>query len=622
MPVHPDNVMAVIDESTITRFLSELRFFSGLSSDSLEKLAGQVTVANYFKSQRILKKGDPGDAMFAIYNGRVAIHEDGHDFGYLGAGECFGEYAMIDNEERSASVTAIEDTVLLRIPHTIFLDLMQSDAGFAKGILSVLIDRHRQLDATHEQLTSSKRETQHANDQLSGLINGAMDAIIMFDRKFRIILANPAAAEILENKEAEQRNVLFFLDEAGAAMIESMVESILSGKSEKKYLPSPVKVIGSTGTETLNEGTLSDYGEPDERFFVLILRNIADRLEAADKIDLLTTQASYLQDELDQATNSHGIIANDPAMMQVLNMVEQVAATDATVLIHGETGTGKELVARAIHQASPRREKPFIRINCGAIPPNLIESELFGHEKGAFTGATSSRKGRFLLADKGTIFLDEIGELPLDLQPKLLRVIQEGEFDPVGSNTTLKVDVRILAATHRDLLALCRDGKFREDLFYRLNVFPIEVPPLRERGNDIVLIAEEMLRRFAKKMDRKIIALSDADRQFFKSYSWPGNVRELQNILERAVIISKGGKVDWQNVLPGPGRGKNNNLPEPEERIYTIDELDELEKQNILKALKKTSWKVSGNNGAAALLNMRPTTLASRIKALDIKRPV
>ena len=309
-------------------------------------------------------------------------------------------------------------------------------------------------------------------------------------------------------------------------------------------------------------------------------------------------------------------------MKSVLNLIKQVAKTDATVLINGETGTGKELVARAIHEESDRNGKPLIRINCGAIPANLIESELFGHEKGAFTGATASRKGRFLLADKGTIFLDEIGELPLELQPKLLRIIQEGEFDPVGSSETIKVDVRIIAATHRDLFEFSKAGKFREDLYYRLNVFPIEVPVLKNRGNDICLIASEMINQFSKKLNKPVVSLTDVDKALLQSYHWPGNVRELQNLVERAVIVSHNGIINWQAIIPSGETNIQINTETVSEKILTSKELQTLEKENILKALRQTRWKISGKFGAAELLQLPPTTLASRIKALGIERPI
>ena len=487
-----------------------------------------------------------------------------------------------------------------------------------------MIKRHRELDTIQEHLASSKKEIEIANYKMSGLINGAMDAIIMFDEQFRIILTNPSANILLENTDVLQRNVLFFFDEPSARLVENLVRSGLDGdkKAINNYLPEIVKVIGSNETATLNEGTLSRYGDKNTRFYTLILRNIQERLTAENTINLLTKQTQYLEEEIKELTSSYGIIAQDKAMLTVLNLVEQVAQTDATVLIQGETGTGKELVARAIHKASKRNDKPLIRINCGAIPDNLIESELFGHEKGAFTGATASRKGRFLLADKGTIFLDEIGELPIQLQPKLLRIIQEGEFDPVGSSETIKVDVRIIAATHRDLLSFSKEGKFREDLYYRLNVFPIEVPPLKDRGDDIYLIAQEMIDQFSSKLNKHVHPLAEEDKALLSAYSWPGNVRELQNIIERAVIIAQNKKIDWNAIIPGATSITKSEVKSEAFKIFSAAEMTELERENILRALRKTAWKISGRGGAAALLQIPPTTLSSKIKALNIKRPI
>lgn len=562
--------------------------------------------------------------MYVILDGAVKVHENDHIYGQLKRGDCFGEYALIDNRERSASVTATEKTEVLKIGRQKFLDLMAKDAGFAQSVLSVMIKRHRELDTIQERLASSKQEIEIINTKMSGLINGAMDAIIMFNSKFRIVLTNPSANTLLENDDVLQRNVLYFFDDGGAELIESLVKSGLDGddKSLNNYLPNVIKVIGSRETETLNEGTISNYGTDQETFYTLILRNIEERLKAEDKIDLLTSKTQFLEDEIKELTSSYGIIAEDKSMKDTLNLIHQVAGTDATVLISGETGTGKELIARAIHNESNRQDKPLIRINCGAIPANLIESELFGHEKGAFTGAVSSRKGRFMLADKGTIFLDEIGELPLELQPKLLRVIQEGEFDPVGSSTTIKVDVRIIAATHRDLLKYAGEGKFREDLFYRLNVFPINVPPLRERGDDISMIANAMISQFSVKLNKPVVDLSLEDMALLRSYHWPGNVRELQNLIERAVIVSQNGVINWPAIIPNNGDSSSDVSVESSEKILTSAELTALEKGNILKALKQTRWKISGKNGAAELLQMPPTTLASRIKALGIERPV
>lgn len=605
----------------IISFLSRVPFFSEVSKSSLSNFCEGMAIDLFSTHDVFFEKGEVGNMMYVILSGKVKVHENNHIYGYLTEGECFGEYALIDNQTRSASITAIEDTEVLKIERQHFIDLMVSDSGFAQGVLSVLIKRHRELDVIQENLAASKLEIELGSAKMSGLINGAMDAIIMFDSKFRIILTNLSANTLLENDDVLQRNVLFFFDEASVDLIKSIVKEGNS-KILNNYIPSIVKVIGSNETETLNEGTISKYGNEQETFYTLILRNIEERLKAEDKINLLTIQTKHLEKELKELTNDYGILAEDQSMVIVLNLIEQVAKTDATVLINGETGTGKELVAKAIHQASPRNDKPLIRINCGAIPTNLIESELFGHEKGAFTGATASRKGRFLLADKGTIFLDEIAELPLELQPKLLRVIQEGEFDPVGSSETIKVDVRIIAATHRDLLAYSGEGKFREDLYYRLNVFPVEVPPLRSRGNDVHLIAQEMVNKVSKKLNKPIAQLSEADKNTLSSYHWPGNVRELQNLIERAVIISQNGSIDWSLVIPNSVENNTGTIKRAEDKILTADQLIQLEKDNILRALKKTGWKISGKNGAAALLNLVPTTLTSKIKSLGIVRPI
>lgn len=605
------------------RFLSQVPFFSEVNESALEHLCQDLTTREVIAGGAIFKKGDQGDAMFVILAGEVRVHEQDHEFGRLSKGECFGEYALIDNQARSASVTAVKRTKILEIPRTHFLDLMQSDAGFAKGILAVMIRRHRDLDAIQEKLALSKQDIAQAHAQISGLVHGAMDAIIMFDSNFRIVLVNPAAESLLENTDALQRNVLFFLEEESAAILEQIVKGDQPDQLNS-YLPHKIKVIGSVGTTSINEGTISKYGEDDSVFYTLILRNIEQRLKHEKTIDLLTLQADYLQQELSEVTQRSGMIAEDASMQAVMNSIGKVAQTDATVLITGETGTGKELVAQAIHASSQRSEKPMIRVNCGAIPPNLIESELFGHEKGAFTGATQSRKGRFHLADGGTLFLDEIGELPLDLQPKLLRVIQEGEFDPVGSSETIKADVRIIAATHRDLLELSKENKFREDLYYRLNVFPVEVPPLRERGGDLQLIAQAMLNRYTKQLGKSPIMLSDSEEALLDNHHWPGNVRELQNLMERAVITSDKGKVAWSQILPAAqGTASSQSSPgESSEPIYTSQQMQEREKENILRALRATHWKISGKNGAASLLKIPPTTLASRIKALGIIRPI
>jgi len=325
----------------------------------------------------------------------------------------------------------------------------------------------------------------------------------------------------------------------------------------------------------------------------------------------LEAQNVYLQEEIKGTHNFEELIGSSSTLKKVLRNVERVAPTDSTVLITGETGTGKELIARAIHNLSPRKNKPLVKVNCAAIPAGLIESELFGHEKGAFTGALTKKMGRFELADKGTIFLDEIGELPLDLQSKLLRVLQEGEFERVGGTQTFKINVRVIAATNRDLEQQSRTGHYRPDLYYRLNVFPIHLPALREREGDIPLLVQYFVRKFAANFAKKIDRIPERMMMALQRYQWPGNIRELEHVIERAVILSEGSElepIDWLSQ-PGGKAGSGKTLT-----------LEEMVRQHILDVLDQTNWRVSGEKGAAKILGLNPTTLEARMKKLDITR--
>ena len=345
-------------------------------------------------------------------------------------------------------------------------------------------------------------------------------------------------------------------------------------------------------------------------------------LKQKRKLISLKIEAEYLKEELKLLNDYDEIIGQSRPVMNLLHEIKLVAKTDSTVLISGETGTGKELVAKAIHSSSSRNNKPLIKVNCAAIPSSLIESELFGHIPGAFTGATKRRIGRFELADKGTIFLDEIGDLHSDLQAKLLRILQEGEFEPVGSSETKKVDVRIIAATNRNLKEEIKKGNFREDLYYRLNVYPINVPPLRERGNDILKLTSEFIKRTSRKLGVKAPSLSQEAIKRLTSYNFPGNIRELQNIVERAVITVTDGKLNLDNIMPeiSDVTLRTNSRNDSLEGILSQKELQRIERENIVRALHSTNWKISGGNGAAKLLGIPPTTLNSKIKVLGIKR--
>ncbi len=327
----------------------------------------------------------------------------------------------------------------------------------------------------------------------------------------------------------------------------------------------------------------------------------------------LQAENIYLREEIKLQHNFDDIIGQSAPLKKVLSRVEQVAATDATVLILGETGTGKELIARAVHTLSPRQHCPLIKVNCAALPATLIESELFGHEKGAFTGAVTRKSGRFELADGGTIFLDEVGDLPLELQAKLLRALQEGEFERVGGSQTLQVDVRVIAATNRDLEQAMRDGDFREDLYYRLNVFPVTQPPLRDRPEDIPLLAQFFTQKFGAKMGKAIDTISEATMAELQAYSWPGNVRELENIIERAVILSPAQTL----VLDEPLTTKRR----VEASTWYTDKLEDVERQHILTILNDTDWRIAGPQGAADRLGLNPSTLRSRIQKLAIQKP-
>jgi formate hydrogenlyase transcriptional activator len=357
--------------------------------------------------------------------------------------------------------------------------------------------------------------------------------------------------------------------------------------------------------------------EPDGRHTRTMIIDITDRVLAEREKARLQQQNAYLQEEIKAAVNFDEIVGRSPALSAVLDHVRAVSPTDASVLVTGETGTGKELIARAIHSASRRKDKPLIKMNCAALPAGLVESELFGHEKGAFTGAISRRVGRFELADGGTIFLDEIGELPLEIQAKLLRVLQEGEIDSIGGKAPIHVDVRVIAATNRDLAQAVRDRTFREDLYYRLNVFPIRLPALRERHADIPLLASYFAMQFANRLGKLIDGIHPETVERLVAYAWPGNIRELENIMERAVILASGSVLEVSpEMLPVIAVDARANAV-----TQTATNLEAVERDHIESVLQQTKWVIEGARGAAQVLGLHPNTLRSRMKKLGIIRP-
>jgi PAS domain S-box-containing protein len=486
----------------------------------------------------------------------------------------------------------------------------------------------------------AEQQVREREERLASVVGGAMDAIVELDDRLHVTLVNAAAEKLFGGTSASLvgRDFRALLIPELARTLEALARDLGRARpgEQHAWIPGGVRgraPDGASSREFQAEATLSCHRRAGRTFHTLILRDIKERLEAEARIRTLSREATWLREELRELANFEGILGHSPALVAALHEIEQVAETDASVLVLGETGTGKELVARAIHQASRRRDGPLVRLNCAAIPASLIESELFGHEKGAFTGATERREGRFALADGGTIFLDEIGELSLELQAKLLRVLQDGEFEPVGGSKTRRADVRVISATNRDLAAMRQAKSFREDLYHRLSVFPVRLPPLRERGDDVLLLAEHFAARYARKMGRELKPLDESGRRRLLAYGWPGNVRELANVIERAVITSRGGCLNLDRSLPevearpeaGPTAGGEARTSASREAgepaILTAPELEALERENLRRALDACGWKISGAGGAAERLGLKPTTLTSRMKALDLRRP-
>jgi PAS domain S-box-containing protein len=458
-----------------------------------------------------------------------------------------------------------------------------------------------------------------------------MDAILVLDSELHVIRINQAAARLFgcSGEDLVGENIHDFLVTNSAARLETFVRDLASRPEGKQQLWVPQDFVARRWDHSVfpAEATLSRFENRRQAFYTLILRNVDERLDAERQIQLLTQETEYLREAVRDVPGHDDLLGRSDCMQAVFGAIKQVASTDSTVLITGETGTGKELVARSIHRASLRANKPLVLVNCAAIPANLIESEFFGHERGAFTGAVARREGRFALANGGTLFLDEIGELPLELQPKLLRVLQEGEFELLGGTRTVKVNVRVVAATHRDLKQMVAEGRFREDLYFRLNVFPVHIPALRERGRDVEQIASAFVQRFARRMGKRISALTENQLKRLRGYDWPGNVRELQNVIERAIILTSGAELQLERAMSGfaqtaaPAVVSSTSSAPESNRVFTARELEHIERENVLRALASCQWRVSGDNGAARLLGIAPSTLSSRIKALRIRRP-
>lgn len=475
----------------------------------------------------------------------------------------------------------------------------------------------------------AESELEQREEQLRGVFNGAMDAIVELDQNFRITMLNPSARNLfgVKNDNAINSSLEAFLVYNDFQRLIEFVGSLEDRQrtDRKTWIPDGLTAVNRLGEKICTEATLSQLEMYDSPKYVLIFRNIKERYEAEKLITALKHETSYLRDKIKLLSNHSEIIGRSKSFLQTLELVAEVAPTDSTVLIYGETGTGKELIAQAIHASSRRKDRPLITVNCAAIPDSLIESEFFGHEKGSFTGATQRREGRFSLADGGTIFLDEVGELNIEMQAKILRVLQEGEFSPVGSSHTRRVDVRIIAATNRNLSRAVQQKDFRTDLYFRLSVFPVTIPPLRERIEDISLLATHFIKKYAVRMGKSILPISPELEKALKRYTWPGNVRELQNVIERGVITSRDGHLNLEYALPRATHLENKKEPGKSiissGKILTTSQIQLIERNNLLLALEQAKWRVAGKNGAADLLQIPPSTLQSRMKKLNIERP-
>ena len=472
-----------------------------------------------------------------------------------------------------------------------------------------------------EHLREANERLTQSEEQFRDLFEEAPIAYVHQATDTRIFRANRTAMKILGVKPEEIAGLL------GASFFPDTPEA-------QRRLRDAVPML-ATGTDekgVVLELRRKDDGrplwvrwwcrpEPTGKYTRSMFMDITDQVRMEQEKARLEAQNAYLLDEIRTEQSFGDIIGRSSGLRRVMQQVQLVAPTDATVLITGESGTGKELVARAIHERSGRRERPLVKLNCSAVPEGLFESEFFGHVKGAFTGALKDKPGRFELADGGTLFLDEIGEVPLSMQAKLLRVLQEQELERVGDTRTRKVNVRIIAASNRDLKKEVDEGRFRQDLFYRLSVFPIEVPPLRERREDIGPLVAHFVRHSARRMNRSEPQISRATLNQLAVYRWPGNVRELQNSIERAVILWQEGPLTFD--LPASQPTQNNGeqaKPAAKGALLTRDELKRQERETIIDALKRTNGKVSGPGGAAELLGMKSSTLSSRISSLGINR--
>ena len=575
----------------------------------------------------------------------VAVDEDGflvdasdawlQRFGYTRA-----DIARLRARELSSSAVSrrIENDYLPLLRRTgrlsdVPVDLRSATGEWVECLANVTASNDRQTVVVYVEAGETKR----VDEQYRGLYRGTPAMMHTVDSQGRIVHASDRWLSKMGYRRSDVlgRNITDFLGEDSRIDKESIIKLIAQGDLDNQ----PRNYVAKSGEiiEALVSSRAERSADGRIRRMHVALKDVTERNRAERRLRAafeenarlrkeLERERDYLREEVHVSMNFGRIIGESSALKKMLARVEAVAQTSAGVLIQGESGVGKELVARVIHARSPRNQAPLVKVNCASIPGELFESEFFGHVKGAFTGAHRDRIGRFQLADGGTLFLDEVGEIPLDLQGKLLRVLQENEFEQVGSDRTRSVDVRVVAATNRDLDKAVEQGAFREDLYYRLSVFPIEVPPLRERDDDIVQLASHFVEKTCQDFGRRPLSLSREHLALMRQYDWPGNVRELNNVIERAVILSRGKVLRLDLAMTDIlANASVSAVVEPDRvaapALMTEQALLQLQKGNLLGALGATGWRVSGPHGAAALVGLKPSTFADRMKKFGIARP-
>ncbi|MGH8659189.1 MAG: sigma-54 interaction domain-containing protein [Gammaproteobacteria bacterium] len=557
------------------RFLDNIEFdLDGTPCEAV--LAGQTCLY-----RNAVQEQFPADSALAEWGAESYLAVPLQDVG----GEVMGHLAMLDTKPMRA---APQDLSVFRI--------------FAARAAAELERQKATLDLAQSE------------QRLTSILASATDAIITVDTEHHITLFNKAAERVF--RCAAQWAIGQPFDRFLSRRFRDLLQDYMQASErelQQRWAPEGLTAVRADGEEFPVDATFSPAVVGGQRLFTIILRDVSERRRAAAEIERLRSEESYLQETLHSEYAPSELRSRACAMQPVLSLIQQVAPGDTTVLVSGETGTGKELIAHALHSLSRRKDKILVKFNCAALPSELIESELFGHEKGAFTGATAQRKGRFELSHGGTLFLDEVGELSMVAQAKLLRVMQEREFERVGGTQTVKVDVRLITASNRDLMATVKEGSFRPDLYYRLNVFPINVPPLRARTEDILPLARYFLAQFGRKLGKDLTDFSPDAVFQLERYSWPGNVRELQNTIERAAVLARASIIGVTELRLGDVEDLSPVPP-------TAQTITAVESEHIRRILEESRWVVEGPHGAAAILGVKPSTLRYRMKKLEIRR--